>query len=157
MSDRRGRTEKKDIPMNILLVEDNEDDILITERAFKEVKIENNLYVVRDGQEALDFIYHKGEYSDKKRYPVPDLILLDIKMPKIDGFQVLEELKKDLEYMRIPVIMLTSSKNQEDIVKSYQNHAASYIQKPINYEEFVEVIKVFTSYWHRINKFPDIK
>ncbi len=157
MSDQEERTEKKDVPMNILLVEDNEDDILITERAFKQTKLKDKLYVVRDGEEALDFVYHRGRYNDKKKYPTPDLILLDIKMPKVDGFQVLDVLKKDIEYMMIPVIMLTSSKNQEDIVKSYRKHAASYIPKPINYEEFVNVIKVFSFYWRNVNKFPDVK
>ncbi|MFC1624051.1 response regulator [Candidatus Omnitrophota bacterium] len=157
MSDKNLQDKTNDVQMNILLVEDNEDDILVTQRAFKEVGFKNNLYVVRDGQEALDFIYNRGGYSDKQKYPMPDLILLDINMPKVDGFQVLETLKKDLEYMTIPVIMLTSSKNQEDIVKSYRSHAASYIQKPIKYEEFVDVIKVFASYWHRINKFSRAK
>ncbi|MFC1666483.1 response regulator [Candidatus Omnitrophota bacterium] len=154
MLNEKDQNKTNDDPMNILLVEDSEDDILITKRAFKHLKIKSKLYIVRDGQEALDFVYHKGSYEDKQQYPIPDLILLDIKMPKVDGFQVLETLKKDLEYMTIPVIMLTSSKNQEDIVRSYRNHAASYIQKPVSYEEFVDVIKVFSFYWHNINKLP---
>lgn len=157
MPDEKAKNKPNDTPLNILLVEDNEDDIFITKRAFKEVELKNRLYVVRDGQDALDFIYHRGAYADKEKYPMPDLILLDIKMPKVDGFQVLETLKKDLEYMTIPIIMLTSSKNQEDIVRSYRNHAASYIQKPINYKEFIDVIKVFSFYWHNINRLPYLK
>ena len=140
--------------MNILLVEDNEDDVFITKKAFKEITVKNNLYVVRDGEEALDFVFHRGDYEDKQKYPTPDLILLDINMPKMDGFQVLETLKKDLEYMMIPVIMLTSSKNEDDITRSYRNHAASYIHKPIDYDEFVKVVNGFCLYWHNINEFP---
>jgi len=143
-----------DGPLKILLAEDNESDILITQRAFKEVSVKNDLYVVRDGEEALDFMYHRGRYTDKEKYPTPHLILLDIKMPKMDGFKVLETLKEDLEYMAIPVIMLTTSKNEDDIARSYRKHAASYIQKPIKYEEFLKFVDAFCSYWQTVVKSP---
>lgn len=139
---------------NILLVEDQQADIKITLRAFAKLKLKNNIYVVNDGQEALDFIYHQGKYVDKNKFPRPDLILLDIKMPKMDGFQVLERLKNDLQYNFIPVIMLTSSKNEEDIAKSYKKGAASFIPKPVNYTEFVKIIEGFNFYWSTMNKLP---
>ena len=141
-------------PIDILLVEDNEADIKITQRAFAHGKLKNNVYVVRDGQEALDFIYHKGSYKNKNDFPKPDLILLDIKLPKVDGFQVLKVLKEDFQYQSIPVIMLTSSNNEEDVAKSYKYGATSYIQKPVNYEAFVKIIKGFNFYWHIVNKLP---
>lgn len=145
-------------PMKILLAEDQRSDALIAQRAFKEIGIKNDLYVVQDGQEAMDFIYHKGKYTDKKKYPTPDLIVLDINMPKMDGFQVLEALKKDIEYMAIPVIILTSSKNEDDVARSYKGQAASYIQKPIEYQEFLEFVRRFCFYWQsivRLSKKPD--
>ena len=144
-------------PIDILFAEDNEADIKITLRAFNAAKVKNNIYTVRDGQEALDFVYHQGKYSDPEKYPRPDLILLDIQMPKLDGFQVLEKLKADDRYNFIPVVMLTSSKKDEDVVKSYRSGAVSFIQKPVNYEEFKKVVDGFNFYWHIINKLPDSK
>ncbi len=147
-------SERNDRPMNILLVEDNNADVKIALRAFSNSKLKNEMYVVNDGEEALAFIYHQGKYADKEKFPVPDLILLDIKLPKLNGFQLLERLKQDLQYNFIPVIMLTSSKNEEDIARSYRGGAASYIPKPINYDEFVKVIDGFNYYWRVINKLP---
>lgn len=145
---------KNDKPIDILLIEDNEADIKITLRAFKKARLRNNIFVVTDGQEALDFIYHQEPYHDKEKYPVPDLILLDINLPKINGFEVLERIKGDTKLSYIPIVMLTSSKNDEDIVKSYGHGAASYIPKPITYEDFVNVVDGFNFYWHIINKLP---
>ena len=141
-----------DRPIDILLVEDNEADIKITLRAFKKAKLHNNIFVVKDGQEALDFLYHEGEYRDKEKFPQPDLILLDIKMPKLDGFEVLGKLKNDAHFKSIPCIMLTSSEHEEDLTKSYHGGAAGYIPKPVNYEDFVKVVDGFNFYWHIINK-----
>ena len=141
--------------MNILLVDDNETDVKITLRAFSKAKAKMNIYIAGDGQEALDFIYHKGKYQEKKNFPRPDLILLDIKMPKLDGFEVLKNLKGDPQYNFIPIIILTSSKNEEDVIKSYKNGAASFIPKPINYEDFVKVVDGFNFYWFSINKLPN--
>ena len=146
-----------DRPMDILFAEDNEADIKITLRAFDHAKIKNNIYAARDGQEVLDFIYHKGLYQDEKKYPRPDLILLDLQMSKVDGFQVLEKLKADENYNFIPVAILTSSKKDEDVVKSYREGAVSFIQKPVSYEEFKKVVDGFNFYWHSINKLPDSK
>lgn len=142
-------------PINILLAEDNEADVKIALRAFSKASIKNNIYVVNDGQETLDFLYHRGKYEDKNKFSRPDLIILDIKMPKIDGFGVLAEVKKDLQYNFIPVIMLTSSKAEEDVMKSYRYGAASFIQKPVNYDDFVKVVEGINSYWNIINKLPN--
>ena len=144
-------------PIDILLVEDNEPDIKITQRAFQKAKVKNNLFIARNGQEALDFVRHEGAYQDKNQFPTPDLILLDIQMPKLNGFQVLEVLKGDEHYKYIPIIMLTSSKNEKDILQSYGYGAASYIQKPVVFEEFIQVVDGFNFYWHIINKLPHKK
>ena len=149
---------RADRVMNILLVEDNAADVKIALRAFTKSKLKNEIYVVNNGQEALDFIYHNGKYQDKEKFPTPDLILLDIKIPKLDGFQVLERIKNDLQYSYIPIIMLTSSRNEEDIARSYRGGASSFIAKPVDYAEFVKVVDGFNYYWHIINKLsaPDM-
>ncbi len=144
-------------PVDILLIEDNEADIKITLRAFKKAKLKNSIIVVKDGQEAMDYISRNGKYSDEKRFPQPDLILLDIKLPKADGFEVLDAIKSNPRSKHIPTIMLTSSKNEADIVKSYGGGAASYIQKPVSYEEFVDVVNGFNFYWQIISKLPVVK
>lgn len=154
MAKQPGKKEADNKPINILLVEDSDADIKIALRAFAKVKLKNNIYVVHDGQEALDFIYHKAQYEDTEKYPVPDLILLDINMPKLNGFEVLKAIKNDLNYSYIPVIMLTSSQNEKDIATSYRFGAASYIPKPVCYDNFVEIVDGFTFYWRSINKLP---
>ena len=141
-------------PIDILLVEDDEIDSEAALRAFEKGKIKNNILVARDGEEALDFVYHRGAYQDKNKYPRPDLILLDIRMPKLGGFEVLKKLKEDPQYSYIPVVMLTSSQNEEDVLKSYGFGAASYIPKPVSYEDFKKVVDGFNFYWHIINKLP---
>lgn len=142
--------------VDILLIDDNEDDILIVERALKGVKLMNGLYIVRSGEEALDFIYHQGKYAQSKPSK-PGLILLDINMPGINGFKVLEKLKADPEYKKIPVVMLTTSGREEDIVKSYENGACSFITKPVNFEDFVKVIERFGIYWTLVSKLPSVE
>ena len=149
-----GQKETNSIPLNILLVEDSEPDVLITKRAFNNARFKNNLYIVNNGQECLDFVRREGVYQGKEKFPRPDIILLDINMPKIDGLGVLAILKKDEEYKSIPIIMLTCSKNQEDIMRSYANGANGFIQKPVEYEDFVKVIDSFNVYWHVLNKLP---
>jgi CheY-like chemotaxis protein len=140
--------------IKILLVEDNPDDIDITKRALKEAKVINKLWVVRDGQEALDFLQHKGEHKDASSSPRPGLILLDINLPKLNGIEVLKTIKQDSDLKRIPVVMLTVSKRDEDIVKSYNDGCNSFIQKPVNFENFVEVVKEISLYWGLLNIFP---
>lgn len=137
--------------IRILLVEDNPDDIEITQKALKEAKVINKLWVVRDGQEALDFLQHKGNYQDPTASPKPGLILLDINLPKVNGLEVLRIVKNDPELKRIPVVILTVSKRDEDIVRSYNDGCNSFIQKPVNFENFVEVIRQVSLYWGLLN------
>jgi len=141
--------------IDILLVEDDESDVKLTLRAFGEIDFKSNIYVVSNGREALDFVYHQGEYQDNKKYPRPDLILMDINMPKMSGLEVLKELKTKPEYKVIPIIMLTSSKNDTDVLQSYDCGANGYIPKPIDYDEFVRIVEGFNFYWHVVNIFPE--
>jgi two-component system, response regulator len=140
--------------IEILLVEDDPDDIELTQKALVSGNVINNLHIVRDGQEALDFLYRKGDYEDEKTSPRPGLILLDIKLPKVDGTEVLKQIKSDPDLLRIPVVMLTTSKREEDIFKSYSNHANSYIEKPVAFEDFISTIKGIGLYWLITNTMP---
>ena len=141
-------------PIDLLLVEDNQADLKITLRAFEKGRLKNNIYTVKNGQEALDFIFHEGIYQDAEKYPQPDIVLLDIMMPKMDGFEALKRLKENERHSHIPVVMLTTSRNEEDVIKSFQYGAVSYIPKPITYEEFIRVVDGFNFYWQIINKLP---
>ena len=138
-------------PMEILLVEDNEDDILLEQEALAEAKLVNLMSVVRDGEEAMAFLRRQGQYQDAQ---MPGLILLDINMPKKNGFEVLNELKADPALMHIPVVMLTTSDNESDIVKSYAKGACSYITKPMDFDKFRDVIKQFALYWALVARIP---
>jgi len=138
--------------IKILLAEDNEDDIVMIKDAFAHSKIINSFDVVKNGEEALSFLRKEGQYADRDR---PGLILLDINMPKKNGFEVLEALKKDPRFDYIPVIMLTTSEREEDIVKSYKEGACSYITKPVNFNNFAKVVEQFALYWGLISKIPN--
>jgi CheY-like chemotaxis protein len=140
--------------IKILLVEDNPDDVDITKRALKEARVVNKLWVARDGQEALDFLQHQGAYQDPSSSPKPGLVLLDINLPKLNGVEVLKIIKNDPELKRIPVVMLTVTKRDEDIIKSYNCGCNSFIQKPVNFESFVEVAKQISLYWGLLNMLP---
>lgn len=137
--------------MEILLVEDNEADIRLTQEGIKETKIHNNLHVVRDGEEAMDFLYKRGDYRDAV---TPELILLDLNLPKKDGREVLKEIKNDDALSHIPVVILTTSEAEKDIVKSYKLHANCYVTKPMGIDQFVEVIKAIEDFWFSIVKLP---
>lgn len=141
-------------PVDILLVEDNPDHVELTIKALKENNVLNEIYIVRDGQEALDFMYHRGSYTDKERFPRPGLILLDIKLPKVDGLDVLKRLKGDKRFKSIPIIMLTTSDRDEEIVRSYEDGANSYVVKPVNFEEFMKKVRDMRLYWTIINSLP---
>lgn len=138
----------------ILLVEDSPDDILIVQRALKEARIINRLWVVRDGQEALDFLQHKEEYQDVAKSPKPGLILLDINLPKINGLEVLKRIKEDPDLKTIPTVILTLSGRDEDIARCYSHGCNSFIQKPVDFEKFVEVVKQIGLYWGLLNASP---
>ncbi|RZH66363.1 response regulator [Natrinema altunense] len=138
-------------PAQILLVEDNPGDVRLTKEAFKQGRIENDLYVVSDGTEALDFLGRQGPYAD---VPRPDLILLDLNLPGKDGEEVLEELKADPALRSIPVIVLTSSRAEEDVVKSYELHANAYLTKPVDPDEFIETVRAFEKFWFSVVRLP---
>jgi chemotaxis family two-component system response regulator Rcp1 len=137
--------------IEILLVEDNEGDIELTREAFQESKIRNNIHVAKDGQAALDFIYRKSHYE----YAVqPDVVLLDINLPKKDGKDVLKIIKNDVGLKHIPIVILTSSEAEKDIIKSYQLHANCYISKPVTLDSFMEVIRSVEEFWLGVVKLP---
>jgi CheY-like chemotaxis protein len=141
-------------PILILLVEDNPDHVLIIKRALELNNVLNEVRVVEDGQEALDYLYRRGRYADPEAAPRPGLILLDIKLPKVDGFEVLKQIKSDPMLKMIPIIMLTSSEQEADVVRSYLNGANSYIVKPIRFTEFVEKVREVKLYWIMVNTLP---
>jgi CheY-like chemotaxis protein len=139
-------------PMEILLVEDNEDDILLEQEALADAKLVNLMHVVRDGEEALSYLRRQGQYQDAQR---PGLVLLDINMPRKNGFEVLNEMKADATLMHIPVVMLTTSDNEADVVKSYAKGACSFITKPMDFDKFGEVVKQFAIYWALVSRIPN--
>ena len=146
--------EIKGRPVDILLVEDDPDHAELTVRALKENNILNEVYVASDGQEALDFVYHRGKYSDEKKFPRPGLILLDIRLPKVDGLAVLKQLKDDPQFKSIPVIMLTTSDRDEEIAESYEGGANSYVVKPMDFEDFMKKVRELRLYWTITNSLP---
>ncbi|HEX7812175.1 MAG TPA: response regulator [Burkholderiales bacterium] len=139
--------------VEILLVEDNPTDAELAIRALRKKNLANNLVWVRDGAEALDFIFCKGQYQDRAN-GTPKLILLDLKLPKVDGIEVLRKIKADPEARSIPVVMLTSSHEERDIVDSYELGVNSYIVKPVDFEKFLEMVAQVGLYWSLVNKVP---
>ncbi len=138
-------------PVDILLVEDNPGDVRLTKEALKDAKVLNEIFVARDGVEAMEFLHRKGRFS---KVPLPDLILLDLNLPKKDGREVLAEIKEDPILKHIPVVVLTTSKADEDIVKTYNLHANAYITKPVDLARFAEIIHVLNEFWFTIVKLP---
>nr|WP_202471758.1 response regulator [Streptomyces sp. SID4921] len=134
-----------------MLVEDDPGDELMTREAFEDNKIRNTLHVVRDGQEALDFLYRQGEYPDAPR---PDLVLLDLNLPKYDGRQVLERIKTDPELALIPVVVLTTSSAEEDILRSYKLHANAYVTKPVDLEQFIGAVRQIDDFFVSVVRLP---
>ncbi len=139
--------------LSVLLVEDNEDDVLIAQRAFREFKFISSVNVARDGQEALDLLTGSGSRAGQKPLR-PSIILLDITLPLMDGIALLKRLKTDASLRSIPVVMLTTSSRQEDIARSYENGAASYLTKPASLAEFLELARRFEQYWVSVSKLP---
>ena len=133
--------------VEILLVEDNMHDAELTIRALKKINLANKLYHVKDGAEALDFIFAKGDFADRKIESKPKLIMLDIKMPKVDGIEVLKQIKSNETTKTIPVVMMTSSKEEQDVLSSYQHGVNSYVVKPVNFEGFVKAVCELGLYW----------
>jgi two-component system, chemotaxis family, response regulator Rcp1 len=138
-------------PIEILLVEDNPGDVRLTQEALKEGKVRNNMFVAGDGEEALAFLRRQGTYAKATR---PDLILLDLNLPRKSGREVLEEIKTDPDLKRIPVVVLTVSKAEQDVLKSYELHANCYITKPVDLEQFLNVVKSIEDFWLTVVMLP---
>ena len=138
-------------PVEILLVEDNPADAELALHALEKCKVANHILHLRDGAEALDFLFRRGEFSARSEENRPVLVLLDLKLPKVDGLQVLKQIKNDASTRAIPVILLTSSKEEADVAAGYQLGVNSYIQKPVNFAEFQEVVRQLGMYWLLVN------
>jgi CheY-like chemotaxis protein len=138
-------------PVDVLLVEDDEGDALMTREAFEFYKVRNPLHVVTDGEQALQFVRRAGPFADAPR---PGLILLDVNLPRVNGLEVLAELKQDPDLLLIPVVMLTTSKAEEDILRSYKLHANAYVSKPVDFENFVEAIRQIDDFFLALVQLP---
>ncbi len=143
-----------DRQIEILLVEDNQDDVELTLHALRKENLANHIHVARDGEEALDFIFCSGAHADRSFERPPRLVLLDLKVPKVDGMEVLRRLKADPRTNTIPVVILTSSKEERDLVNGYGLGANSYIQKPVDFEQFRATVKTAGLYWLLVNQAP---
>ncbi len=140
-------------PIQILLVEDNPGDTRLAVEALKESKVHNDLYHVSDGVEAMDFLLRRNAFADA---PVPDLILLDLNLPRKDGREVLAEIKEDPELRLVPVVVLTTSAAERDLVKTYDLHANAYVIKPLGLDQFIEVVQAIESFWFMVVKLPQV-
>jgi CheY-like chemotaxis protein len=138
-------------PIEVLLVEDDPGDVLMTQEAFEEHKVRNNLSVVNDGAEAIAFLRREGQYADAPR---PDLVLLDLNLPRRDGREVLAEIKNDPQLRQIPVVVLTTSQADEDIVRSYELHANAYVTKPVDFDRFIKVVHQIDDFFVSVVKLP---
>ena len=138
-------------PIEVLLVEDDPGDVMMTREAFQDYKLHNQLHVVSDGAEAMAFLHHEGEYAGRPR---PDLVLLDLNLPRMDGRQVLEAIKSDSELASIPVVVLTTSENEDDVLRSYSLHANAYVTKPVDFQRFIEVIRQIDDFFVTVVRLP---
>lgn len=140
--------------LTILLVEDNEDHAELVRRSFNDNRVANTIHHVKDGEEALDYLFRRGAYSEQNSSPRPNLILLDLRLPRVDGIEVLREIKASEILKCIPVVILTSSGAEQDIAGAYSNHANSYLVKPVDFEKFTKMMKDLGYYWLAWNKNP---
>jgi two-component system, response regulator len=143
-------------PVEILLVEDNPNDVELALRAFKKNKLVNRVYIVRDGEEALDYIFCRGNYVERNFNHTPKLILLDLKLPKIDGIEVLKQIKSDPRTNSIPVVVLTTSREECDVLETYRLGVNSYILKPVDFDQFVDSVRQIGFYWMLLNQSPKL-
>jgi CheY-like chemotaxis protein len=137
--------------IEVLLVEDDPGDVLMTKEAFEDYKLKNNLHVVNDGAEAMDFLRRQGEHTDAPR---PDLVLLDLNLPRMDGREVLQAIKSDPELASIPVVVLTTSEAEEDVLRSYSLHANAYVTKPVDFERFIQVVRQIDDFFVTVVRLP---
>lgn len=138
----------------ILMADDDEDDILLTQKALKQGKLLNDLYCVRDGEELLDYLLHRGDYTDAAKAPRPGVILLDLNMPRKDGREALKEIKANPDLKDIPIVVFTTSKAEEDIYRSYKLGVNSFVTKPVTFERLIEVMQMLGKYWFEIVTLP---
>ena len=138
----------------ILLVEDNPDDAALTLRAFNRSHVMNSIVLARDGIEALDFLFARGAYEQRAGEPLPTMVILDLKLPKLDGLGVLKAIRSDVRTRLLPVVILTSSKEEQDLISGYSLGANSYVRKPVDFSEFQEAVKVLGIYWLMMNQNP---
>lgn len=138
----------------ILMADDDEDDILLTQKALRQGKLLNELYCVRDGEELLDYLFHRGEYADATKSPRPGVILLDLNMPRKDGREALKEIKANPDLKDIPIVVFTTSKAEEDIYRSYKLGVNSFITKPVTFDRLIEVMQMIGKYWFEIVTLP---
>ncbi len=150
----QGKIMDKREPITILMADDDEDDCLMTKEALQEARLSNAIYFVRDGEELMDYLNKRGSYSKPGNAPRPGLILLDLNMPRKDGREALQEIKSDPHLRQIPIIVLTTSKAEEDIYQTYNLGVNSFITKPISFEALVDVMKKLTTYWFEIVQLP---
>ena len=143
--------------VEILIVEDNEQDLALAQRALRKANVTNRIHVARDGEEALEFLFCEGQFGERKMEDGPKVILLDLKLPKIDGLEVLQRIKSDPRTKSIPVVVLTSSKEQNDVVETYNLGVNSYIVKPVNFEQFSETVQKLGMYWLLLNHPPKLE
>jgi len=144
-------------PIVILMADDDEDDILLTQKALQKGKLLNTLYSVRDGEELLDYLFHRGEYADPAKAPRPGIILLDLNMPRKDGREALKEIKTHEELRDIPIVVFTTSKAEEDIYRTYALGVSSFITKPVTFEALIEVMQTLGKYWFEVVTLPSEK
>jgi CheY-like chemotaxis protein len=142
-------------PVYIMLVEDDPAHAEIVRRNLADFRVANRIIPVTDGQMALDYLFRQGAFADPKKHPRPDLILLDLRLPKVDGLEVLRRMKEDPELKRIPTVILTTSAAESDMVNAYSHGAGSYLVKPVDFEKFTKLMEAFGFYWLAWNKFPD--
>ncbi len=141
-------------PVQILMADDDPDDRMMADQAFQHYRLKNGVAYVEDGQELMDYLHHQGQFADARQFPLPDLILLDLNMPRKDGREALQEIKSDPNLRRIPVVVLTTSKAEEDIFRTYDLGVSSFITKPVTFESLVDILKTLVKYWFEIVELP---
>jgi two-component system, response regulator len=141
----------------ILMADDDEDDRFLAEDALREAHLKNEMRFVKDGEELLDYLCHRGQYANPSSCPRPGIILLDLNMPRKDGREAIEEIKRDPDLKRIPIVVLTTSQAEQDVLRTYELGVCGYITKPVSFEGLIEVMKVIGKYWFQIVELPDMQ